>query len=165
MKVDCRQAMQAGLVFCLLISLSNVVFGQTPETSWDNLQRLTIGQQIQIVDMKLKSTEGEFRSFSDQTISLKRGKDDLVFQRIDVFRVNARGGGRLKNSLAGATFGLLIGIIGGAVVDALDDVDRSDSGANNGKLAGATVGFGIGAALGAAFPGSHTIYRSATSKD
>ena len=157
--------MRVGLVLCLFVCLSNVVVGQTSETFWDNLQQLTIGQKIQVIDMKLKSTEGEFRGFSDQTISLKHGKDDLVFQRIDVFRLNARGGGRLKNSLVGGTVGLLIGILGGAVLDALDDVDRSDPGANNGKLAGATVGFGIGAGLGAAFPGYHTIYRSATSKD
>jgi hypothetical protein len=149
--------MRAGLVFYLIFFVSNVAVGQGP-ASWDNLQQLVIGQKIQVVDMKLKSTEGEFRGFSEQSISLRRGKDDLVFARPDVLRVGARGGGRRNNALIGGTVGVLLGLVGGAVVDALDDVDRTDPGANSGKLGGAVVGFGIGAGVGAAFSGYHTIY-------
>jgi hypothetical protein len=156
---------RAGFVLCLILCVSRFAVGQTPESSWDTLRQLTPGQKIQVVDMKLKSTKGEFRAFSDQAISLKRGKDELLLQRSDILRVNARGGGRRTNALVGGIVGLVIGFLGGAVVDALDDVDRTDPGSNNGKISAAAVGFGIGAGVGAIFPGYHTIYRSPTSKD
>src|SRR5262245_11514979 len=156
--------MRAALVLCLALCVSDVAVGQTPESSWENLRQLTAGQNIQVVDIKLKSTKGKFVAFSEQTISLRRGQNELLFQRSDVLRVNAGGGGRLKNALVGGTVGLLIGVLGGAVLDALDDVDRTDPGSNNGKLAGTAVGLGIGAGVGAIFPGYHTIYRSQRSK-
>lgn len=133
---------------------------QSSEESWDNLQQLHIGQKIQVVDMKLKSIEGEFSGLSDERLSLRRGKQELMFPRTDVLRVGLRGGGRLGNSLIGLTIGALAGLATGAVVDAIDDVDRSDSGSNNGKISAAFAGLGIGAGIGAAFPGYHTIYRS-----
>jgi hypothetical protein len=150
------------LFLCIFLGLPSFVVAQKHEASWDSLRQLRIGEKIQVVDMKLKSAEGEFLRFSGETISLKRGNDDLLLQRTDVLRVSARGGGRLTNSLVGGTVGLLIGTVCGAVIDALDDVDRSDSGANSGKVGGAVAGFGIGAGVGAIFPGYHTVYRSAT---
>jgi hypothetical protein len=152
--------MRASLILCLGLCLCDVATAQTVESSWENLRQLTPGTKIQVVDMKLRSAEGEFRAFSDETISLRHGKNESVFQRSDVLRVNARGGGRLKNALVGGSIGLAIGLLGGAVLDALDDVDRTDPGSNNGKLSGAGVGFGIGAGVGASFPGYHTIYRA-----
>jgi hypothetical protein len=153
---------RAGLFLCIFLCLSSFVVAQIREGSWDNLQQLSIGEKIQVVDMKLKSAEAEFLGFSAETISFRRGNDDLLLQRTDVLRVSARGGGRLANSLVGGTVGLLIGTVCGAVIDALDDIDRSDSGANSGKLGGAVAGFGIGAGVGAVFPGYHTVYRAAT---
>src|SRR5262245_21561410 len=126
--------MRAPLILCLGLCLCDIATAQTVESSWENLRKLTPGTKIQVVDMKLRSAEGEFRAFSDETISLRHRKTESVFHRSDVLRVNARGGGRLKNALVGGSIGLAIGLLGGAVSDALDDVDRTDPGSNNGKL-------------------------------
>jgi hypothetical protein len=145
-----------GLIFS--IALAPAVNAQGAD--WSTLKQLRIGQKIQVVDMKLKSIEGEFTGLSGDTLSVRQGKKELTFARGDVLRVGLRGGGRLRNSLIGLTIGALSGFAAGSAMDHFDDVDSSDPGSNNGKLSGAAAGLLIGGGVGAAFPGYHTIYRS-----
>jgi hypothetical protein len=154
-----RRSAFLALLFSIT-AMTGIATGQGSD--WDNLKQLRIGQRIQVVDMKLKSVDGEFSGLSEDSLSIHQGKKELTFSRPDVLRVGLRGGGRLKNSLIGLTIGALSGFVAGSVMDHLDDVDSSDPGSNNGKLSGAAAGLGIGAGVGAAFPGYHTIYRSNT---
>jgi putative component of toxin-antitoxin plasmid stabilization module len=138
--------------------LTAFAFGQAPEDSWANLKRLKAGQTVQIVDMKLKSTKGDFLAFSEDTVSIRQGVQELVFKRGDVYRITLQQ--RLKKALIAGSIGAGVGFALGAVVDYLDDVDSTDPGSNYGKLSATGVGFGIGFGVGAAFPGQQTIYRS-----
>jgi len=149
------------LAVCSIVAvhvLTVFAYGQGPEGSWENLKRLRVGQSVQIVDMKLKSTKGDFVSFSEDTVSIRQGGQELVFKRGDVYRITLQQ--RLKSALIAGSVGAAAGFALGAVVDYLDDVDSTDPGSNNGKLSATGVGFGIGFGLGAAFPGQQTIYRS-----
>ena len=153
------------LSLALLFSIPGMTGMAAPQSSdWDSLKQLRIGQKIQVVDVKLKSIDGEFSGLSDDGLSVRRGKKELTFSRAEVLRVALRGGGRSKNALVGLTIGALFGFVSGSIMDHLDDVDSSDSGSNNGKLSGAAAGVVIGAGIGAAFPGYHTIYRSNTAR-
>jgi hypothetical protein len=143
----------------LFLLMFGSAFGQAREDSWDNLKRLRQGQKVQIVSMQLSSIEGEFLGFSDETILLQQGKDEIVLKRSHVLRVTTKSG-RLQKVLINASIGALAGLALGAVSDYYDDIDSSDSGANSGKLGAMAVGAGIGTGIGAAFPGNDTIYRA-----
>jgi hypothetical protein len=135
------------------------------EHSWGNLQRLRVGQKIEVVDTNLKKHKGAFLSFSDEAISLRVKKQEVGVQREDVFRVSLREKSkRLRNALIGLAIGA------GAGVAAIEICAQASSGSL--PCAGqdfravayailVPVGGGIGAGIGAAFPpGYQTIYRA-----
>jgi hypothetical protein len=147
-----------GIVLIALTLAAGNAFGQDPLQSWTNLQQLRSGQTVQIVDMKLKSVTGKFSTVSADSISIRRDQQEFVFKRDDISRISVQE--RLRKSLVLGSVGAVVGFGLGAVVDYLDDVDRTDPGSNNGKLSATGVGFGIGFGIGAAFPGQRTIYRA-----
>ena len=87
---------------------------QKPEESWDNLRTLQVGEKIQVVDQKLKSQDGRFRSVSDEAITFQADQDEVSVQRADVLRVSSRKGmGRGKHALIGLAVGAGVGAIVG----------------------------------------------------
>ena len=146
-----RRIIGSVLVMLLLPLLASA---QDARNSWNNLKQLRAGQEIEVVDMKLKSLKGTFTSFSEEAISLRSDGGEVGVRRDDVFRVTLREGSkRLRNTLIGMGIGAAGGVAAGVGL-----MERETGYA--GAVAGTTVLFAVvGAGLGAPFPGYQTIYR------
>ncbi len=133
------------------------------ETGWSNLQQVRVGQKIEVVDTNLKKLKGTFLSFSEETVSLRVGKDEVGVQRPNVLRVSLRGRPKRSTSaLVGAAIGALAGVGVGALA-----ATRYGSGDPRSEsfivFLGTAIGAGAGAGVGAAVPfvgGYRTIYRA-----
>lgn len=153
MKVKRMRGPITSLLFLTFIPA--LAFAQAGEGSWKNLQQLRVGQKIQVVEKGLKQHNGTFIGFSDESISLRVGNDQVGVRREDVLRVsNRQQSKRLQNALLGAVIGAGAGLGVSLVLLSKGDF-----------LAGETLGMfvpigaGGGAAIGAAIPGYQTIYR------
>jgi len=143
----------------ILAMVPAVVLGQSAEDSWSNLSRLRAGQKIQVVDMKPKAATGNFNAFSEDTISLLVGKDQISIPRANVLSVkNREGSHRRRNTL----LGLAIGAAGGLAIGAIQGAAYHEEGETPVFLMVWTpIGAGAGAAVGAVLPaGQVTVYRA-----
>jgi len=148
-----RRILGSVLVMLLLPLLASA---QDAGNSWNNLKQLRAGQEIEVVDMKLKSLKGTFTSFSEEAISLRTDGGEVGVRRDDVFRVTLREGSkRLRNTLIGMGIGAAGGVAAGVGL-----MERETGYA--GAVAGTVALFaGIGAGIGAALPaGTPTVYRA-----
>ncbi len=124
------------------------------QESWDSLKQLQLGQNIEVVEMNLKSHKGAFVNASDAAISLRTDQGEMTIERAKVMRVSARGSKRARNTL----IGLGIGAAGGAALGAA--IMEREPG-YGGAVAGTSALFGaLGAGVGYAFSSTHTIYRA-----
>ena len=129
---------------------------QKPEQSWDNLKKLRVGEEIQVVYQPEQYLNGKFLGFTPQGISVQWGVVNLhkeTIPRKDVIRVIAsRPSQRLKNTLSGLGGGALAGLAIGW------DAANSESGAAVVFFpAGGAV---IGAVAGALSSPDATIYEA-----
>lgn len=120
---------------------------------WDSLSRLRPGQRIEVIDMKLKSTRGEFVAVTPDELRVAGG----VIERAQVFRVSRR-----ENSKRGrnALIGLAVGAAAGLAIGAGVDRSFSEDDEHVAKMLFTPIGMGAGAAIGAAIPGFETLYRA-----
>ena len=132
------------------------------DSSWENLRQLRAGQQIQVVEMSLRSQDGSFLRLSDEAISLRVKDREVSIPREEVLRVSLRGGHRrLRNVLLGMAVGGGIGLAVGAAQDRKYDCNDPSSDYCYHKFSGGVIGLGIGAAGGAVLPaGPRTLYRA-----
>ncbi len=149
-------------VTMLLTLFPHLVSAQTGLASWDNLNRLQAGQEIQVVQMDMKSLKGTFLGFTEEALSLRVKIDEVAVPREEVLRVSLRGKPKRSTSaLVGAALGAGLGAVASVAACA------SGSGTCGGEpglhaFVGAIVGAGAGAGLGAAvpfIPSSESIYR------
>ncbi len=140
----------------MLAMVPACAFGQSTEASWSNLSRLRAGQKVEVVDMKLKATAGRFTAFSEGTISLLVGKDQISIPRANVLSVkNRESSHRRRNTL----LGLAIGAAGGLAIGAIQGAASSEEGEI--FLLWTPIGAVLGAGVGAALPaGQVTVYRA-----
>jgi hypothetical protein len=125
--------------------------------AWDNLSRVNSGQRIEVIEMNLKRTRGEFIGSSQQELQIKSPTGLLAIPRGQVMRVSLiENSKRLRNALIGMAVGAAAGLATGAAVDA----SFSEDGENLAKTIFVPIGIGIGAAVGTAVPGFETIYRA-----
>ena len=149
--------MREVIMSLLLAAVPVLASAQDREASWENLQQLRVGQRIQVVEKDLKKHDGTFTGFSEESIALRVGQDDVGIRRENVLRVsNREETHRGRNALIGAVTGGVIGLAWGAVIRSTVDFDDRDLLIPmNGAL-----GAGVGAGLGAAIPGYETVYRA-----
>src|SRR5687768_9900740 len=83
----------------LLAAVTSIAFGQSAEDSWGNLSRLRVGQNIEIVDMKLKSVTGSFVAFSEEAISLLVGTARISIPQANVLSVKNRADSHRKRNI------------------------------------------------------------------
>ena len=140
----------------LLVLVPGLGLAQTGREFWDNLSQLHAGQKIEVVDMKLKSLKGKFVSFSEESISLQVGNDQVSVERSNVLRVNSGHSKRGRNALIGLAIGAGAGLAVGAVLDSQATGEFKDFGV----LLGPPIGAGAGVGIWAAFAGYQTIYRA-----
>jgi|SRR5579859_4039118 len=147
----------SGLLVLILIPLPG--FGRDNGYSWENLKQLKPGQNIQVVDMKLKSYNATFVSVTEEAISLRTNQGDLNIDRANVLRVSTRESSkRLRNALIGAAIGGGVMAIPAGLVGT---ICSNEGGRCAGAITGA-IGLGAGVGFGAGFavPSYPTIYRA-----
>jgi hypothetical protein len=119
-----------------------------------------------VVHRNLKSQEGEFLRFSEETISFRVKNDAVSVPRDEVLRITLREGHRrLRGALLGMLVGGGIGLAVGAAQDGKYNCSDPSSDYCYHKITGGVIGLGIGAAAGAAVPPRYpTIYRATPPK-
>ena len=95
------------------------------EQSWETLRQLQVRQEIQVVDMNLKSLKGTFVGVSKEAISLRVENDEIAIQRANVLRVSLREKpNRSRNALIGLGMGAAAGLVAGVVAGDSETRDR-----------------------------------------
>ena len=125
---------------------------QPGKDSWDNLNRLQAGHKIQVVQMNMKSLEGNFLGFSDEMISLRVKNDEVAVPREEVLRVSLRGKPKRGRNT------LIIAGVGAAVGAGFHETGETGVF----MLLFTPIGAGVGTAVGAAAPFAsyETIYQA-----
>ena len=157
---------------CLALLVLSLGMAMTPalgddvknQAAWDKLKQLSIGQQIQVVQNGAQSTNGNFRSVTDEAIVVSAATGEQTISRQSVLRVSTKGPGhRARNALIGAGIGAGAGAGIGAAVGGCGQ-GTACIGATKGEITGviAAVGVIVGAVVGAVLPtgGWHEIYRA-----
>ena len=143
----------------LLVWIPGPGYAQSGEQSWENLRQLRPGQKVEVIDMKMKSLNGAFVSFTEEAILLQTKQDQVTLTRADVLRVSDREHSkRRRNTL----IGIGIGAAGGLAAGTIAFQWLAEEGSTGVfMLGGLSVGAGAGALVGAAIPtGAQTIYRA-----
>jgi hypothetical protein len=134
------------------------------QPAWDKLKKLSVGQQIQVVQNGAQSTTGSFRSVTDEAIVVSAATGEQTISRQSVVRVSTKGSGhRARNAVIGAGIGAGAGAGIGAAVGGCGQ-GTACIGATRGEITGVVAGVGaiVGAIVGAVLPsgGWHEVYRA-----
>jgi hypothetical protein len=150
------------LLLCILAaSFTSTIHGQ--QGSWENLNTLRPGDQIQVRGIKAAKITGAFLNVTDTTITLQAESGPQTVQKPDVRSVKRmKNNHRLRNTLILAGVGAGVGAGIGAAAHHSCPSSQSfclDIGGRSFPAAiGATVGLLGGAAIGAFIPTHETIY-------
>ncbi len=164
-----RIVIAIGLVGCLLAlppadasaSQKAQLPAESDTSDWNNLQRLRIGDKVELVQMNLSKHKGTVLAWTEEVISLRIKGQDVTIPREDVYRVTwLSKSHRARN----AWIGMALGAAAGAVIGAVS-LNSSDFIPEARALFGALLGAGAGAGVGAAFPSHPTLYRSPRDTD
>jgi hypothetical protein len=143
----------------ILLALAPLLLtAQSPENNWDNIKRLRAGQQIAVVNEKMKTATGKFSAVTEDAISLQVDNITVSIPRANVFSVKDRTAShRGRNTL----IGLAVGATAGLAVGAIKGGTYYEEGETAVFVAVWTpIGASIGATAGAVLPsGTVTIYR------
>jgi hypothetical protein len=132
------------------------------QSAWDKLKKLSVGQQVQVVQNGAQSTTGSFRSVTDEAIVVSAATGEQTISRESVVRVSTKvSGHRARNALIGAGIGAGAGAGFGA---AIAGCSSGCYGFTRGNVAAvvSAVGGIVGAIVGAVLPtgGWHEVYRA-----
>ncbi len=126
-------------------------------SDWKNVSQIQAGEKIQVVREKMKTVNGRFESFSEDSITVRQESASVVVPKGEVVRVSITGQShRLRNLAIGAAAGTGAGVLLGHL-----GTQRWNGGREGVFIVSALVGLGCGAAIGATIPGYPTVYRSA----
>jgi len=132
------------------------------ESEWGNLQRLRVGDKVEVVRYNLSKHKGKMLAWTEESISLRLKNQEVTIPREDVYRVTwLSKSKRRRNALIGLVVGAGVGAVFGANIRG--DLGPGDRGyVTAAEAAGVMSLFfgGIGAGVGAAFPSHPTIYRA-----
>lgn len=134
---------------------------QKPEHSWDNLRKLRVGEEIQVVYQEEQYLNGRFLGFTPEGISVQWGVVNIhkeMIPRKDVIRVISwKRTRRVKNAL----IGLGMGAAGGAAFGAGLAHEAKHQGKDTGfPTIAIPIGAAAGAVLGALNPDHETLYQT-----
>jgi hypothetical protein len=152
---------RAVLIFVFLLEFSCALPSRAQQGSWSNLNRLKVGQGIQVVETNLKQHSGKFVTVTDELLTCKENGSDVSIRREDVMHVSTssvpkRGEHALIGLVAGAAAGAAIGAASGSDTGFLGGSSRGIA-----ALVGIAIGGPSGAIVGAALPAHSTVYRAA----
>lgn len=100
------------LAACFSIGVASGQGSKGESSSWDHLKSLTPGREIRVVMNNVKSYQGEFRSLSDDGITLRQAAGEQTLARKDILRVSQKKGQnhQTRNMLIGVVVGAGAGI-------------------------------------------------------
>ena len=145
----------------ILIAALCLNAAQNPQESWENLRQLRPGDDIEVVDVHMKSHLGRFASYTEEAIAFGHPGHEMIVARKDVASVKRRQSHRRRNALVG----LAIGAVCGLAVGTIKGKTYHEQGETPVFIAVWTpIGAGVGAAAGAALPSGRqvTVYRART---
>ena len=155
-----------GLLFLSLGVATNPALGDDSknQAAWDKLKKLSIGQEIQVVENGAKSTPGSFRSVTDEAMVMSTANGEQTISRQSILRVSSKGKGhRMRNTLIGAGIGAGAGAAIGAAIGGCSQGELCFGIART-EVMGVVAGLGAiaGAIVGAVLPSGrwHVIYRA-----
>jgi len=126
-------------------------------SNWNNLAQISAGEKVQVVRQTMKTVNGNFESFSQDSVVVRQRSADVVIPKSDVVRVTITGRShRLRNLAIGAAVGAGTGFVIGQIATR----ERNDDWQTIASFC-TVVGLGGGTGIGAAIPGHPTIYRAA----
>jgi hypothetical protein len=143
----------------------------TSKSDWGNLQALTPGAQVRLIETDHKSLRGTFQSVNDDALTIDLSPGRQMVARASVASVSLRGRGhRLRHMFIGLGAGTAGGLAAGTGFDAAFPCRYKDLGCvpepNVGKYPSAKeivtpIGTVLGLAVGALIPagGWREIYR------
>lgn len=151
-----KRVLPAALVLAMAPCMA---WAQSGTDAWENLGQLRAGQEISVVDARMKTTEGRFAAYSEDAVVMRVGRDEVAIPRAEVASVKRRGRSRHgRNALIGLAIGAGAGLAAGAIHGAAYH-EEGETGVF--MLVYTPIGAGIGAAAGAIVPaGQATVYRA-----
>lgn len=136
----------------LLISLlPGIASARHGASSWESLNALKPGAQIEVLRTTGPALRGKFTSLTPDSIDVQTDRQQIAVPRADVTRVRAKG--RRKAKWYGLAIGAGAGAGTGAALgerlanESAGDIDIKAASTAAVAVAGALIGFGIGAAL------------------
>lgn len=161
-----QRGTRALVILLCALAMPYVSPAQSKHASWENLNSLRAGQEIEVVDSNSNRHTGTFTGLSDDAIRLNDAKGEETIQRVSVMRVNLRGSShRLRNTLIGAG----IGAGAGAAIGPIGHHQGSAQNPNGTLIkpgqaaaAGAAIGGILGGIVGALLPSHSVLYRASS---
>ncbi|HPT25947.1 MAG TPA: hypothetical protein PLZ95_05965 [Bryobacteraceae bacterium] len=155
MKVQTKRILPAMLA---VIGLMAAPAWAGDESDWNNLSQIRAGEKVQVVRQKMKTVNGNFESFSGDSIVVRQKAADVVIPKGEVVRVTITGRShRLRNLAIGAAVGAGTGLLIGQIITR----ERNDDWQTIAYFC-TVVGLGGGTGIGAAMPAHPTVYRAVT---
>ena len=151
---------RALVLLLLLLGIPSALVAQTTSEPWSNLNRLKVGQGIEVVESSMKRHAGEFVSVQDEHLTLKEKGSDVSVKREDVARVSTSSGAKRGEH---ALIGLVIGAAVGAGIGAASGSSTGFLGGSSrgiAALVGLVIGAPSGAVVGAVLPAHTIVYRA-----
>lgn len=140
------------VVLCLWASTA-----AADESDWNNLSQIRPGEKVQVVRQKMKTVNGSFESFSEDSIVVRQKSAYAVIPKGEVVRVTIMSRGRRWRNLAiGAAAGAGTGFLIGQIITR----ERHDDWQTIAYFS-TVVGLGAGTGIGASIHGHPTVYRAA----
>ena len=148
MRISFVSRIIAGLLAVTIVKPALMTAGGTSLTSWQNLEQLISGQEIEVTMSNGRSVQGSFISFGNPSISLRGKQKDITISRADVSRVRLHPARRRRYTWIGAALGAGAGAGVGA---GIGEHVAYESGGDFRNLKPAIIGIsaGIGAGVGA----------------
>src|SRR5262245_22922758 len=100
-----QPAKSIAALLTLAILPATMAGSEDDSAAWQNLRQLSAGQKIEVIKKDGKSLKGEFIGFSDESIRLKRKRQELPVPRMDVLRVRTNPERGRRNTWIGAAIG------------------------------------------------------------
>jgi hypothetical protein len=148
------------LILAFLLGLPAALRAQPQQDSWSNLNRVSAGRRIEVIELGMKRHAGKFVRVTEESLTLKESGSDISIKHEDVVRVSTSSGPRRGEH---ALIGL---VVGGAIGAAIGAASGSKTGFLGGSsrgiyaLVGIVIGAPSGAIVGAVIPAHTAVYRA-----
>jgi hypothetical protein len=158
-----RQAAFIVLFVLTWATMISLVGADKPElATWENLNRVKIGNVIKVVLTGAKSYQSTYQSFTDEEILMLQESGMQHISRKDILRISAKlPEHRRRNALIGFASGAAVELGVGAIVDSASKKTGFGPDVPAGMIIGSTLGVLGGTLVGVFCPtgGWQEIYR------